>query len=71
MAAMKDPHEVLRQKEMDMDRVRREVQALRGVIPLLEEQALHPVEMMERATSSPSIQRNRWPLDLGEVESKI
>jgi len=32
---MKDPHSVLRQKDLDLDRVRKEVQALLTVIPLL------------------------------------
>jgi hypothetical protein len=32
---MKDPHTVLRQKEQDVERVRREIQALLTVIPLL------------------------------------
>ena|ERR1700723_2406025 len=32
---MKDPHSVLREKEQDLARVRREIQALLTVIPLL------------------------------------
>jgi hypothetical protein len=32
---MKDPYTVLRQKEQDVERVRREIQALFTVIPLL------------------------------------
>jgi hypothetical protein len=32
---MKDPYSVLRAKERDLDRVRKEVQLLRAVIPLL------------------------------------
>lgn len=32
---MKDPHTVLRQKEQDLERVRREIRALLTVIPLL------------------------------------
>lgn len=32
---MKDPYIVLRQKEQDMERIRREIQALLIVIPLL------------------------------------
>jgi hypothetical protein len=34
-ATMKDPHSVLRQKEQDLERVHKEIQALRTVIPLL------------------------------------
>ena len=32
---MKDPQSVLRQKDLDLERVRKEVQALLSVIPLL------------------------------------
>jgi hypothetical protein len=32
---MKDPHSVLRETEQDLDRVRKEIQALLTVIPLL------------------------------------
>ena len=32
---MKDPHSILREKEQDLERVRKEVQALLTVIPLL------------------------------------
>jgi hypothetical protein len=32
---MKDPHSVLREKEQDLKRVHKEIQALRTVIPLL------------------------------------
>ena len=32
---MKDPYKVLREKEQDVERVRKEIQALRTVIPLL------------------------------------
>jgi hypothetical protein len=32
---MKDPHSVLRQKDLDLERVRKEIQALLTVIPLL------------------------------------
>ena len=34
---MKDPYQVLRQKETDIERVRKEIEALRFVIPLLAE----------------------------------
>ena len=34
---MKDPHEVLREKELDVQRVRREIAALHFVISLLAE----------------------------------
>ena len=32
---MKDPHSVLREKEQDVERIRKEIQALLTVIPLL------------------------------------
>ncbi len=32
---MKDPYKVLREKEQDVERLRKEIQALRTVIPLL------------------------------------
>jgi hypothetical protein len=35
---VRDPHTVLRQKEEDLERVRREIQALLTVIPLLDDQ---------------------------------
>jgi hypothetical protein len=34
---MKDPYGVLREKEKDIERIRKEIQALRIVIPLLSE----------------------------------
>ena len=36
---MQDLYQLLRQKEMDIERVRREIEALRSVIPLLSEDA--------------------------------
>jgi len=39
---MKDLFEVLRQKEIDIARVRREIEALHGVIPLLAAEDLAP-----------------------------
>jgi hypothetical protein len=34
---MKDPSQILRQKEMDIERVRRQIEALHFAIPLLAE----------------------------------
>jgi hypothetical protein len=34
---MKDPSQILRQKEMDIERVRRQIEALHFVIPMLAE----------------------------------
>ena len=36
---MRDPYQVLMQKEVDIERVRREIEALQLVIPLLAEDA--------------------------------
>ena len=38
---MKDVHAILRDKEQDLDRIRREIQALLVVIPLLAEEQSH------------------------------
>ena len=37
---MRNIHEVLKQKEADCDRLRHEIEALRVVVPLLDEQAV-------------------------------
>ena len=36
---MKDPYQVLRQKEMEIERVQKEIEALRFAVPLLAEDA--------------------------------
>jgi hypothetical protein len=46
---MKDPYQVLSQKEMDIERVRSEIEALHLVIPLLAEDA----DWIERGEASP------------------
>jgi hypothetical protein len=56
---MKDPHSVLREKEQDLARVRREIQALLTVIPLLEDDQTSS-EVMHKALSALS----RAPVDL-------
>ena len=59
---MKNVYEVLRQKEMDLVRVRQEVEALRFVAPLL-------FEKNEQSGEAPELcwpetpPKNRWPLD--------
>jgi hypothetical protein len=40
---MKDPYQVLQQKEMELVRIRREVDSLRIAAPLLSEDAQHDV----------------------------
>jgi hypothetical protein len=58
---MKDPYEVLRQKGLELERVRNEIQALRFVTPLLsEDKEAEP----EARSSFPSLGRSaaeRWP----------
>lgn len=59
--AMKNIYEVLRSKEMDLVRLRTEVDALRVVAPLLSDR-------MEEATDTvwtPELSKNKWPLKVG------
>ena len=52
---MKDVHAILRDKEQDLQRIRREVQALLVVIPLLaEEQSLAENVLMNALTVVPA-----------------
>jgi hypothetical protein len=44
--AMKDPYCVLREKEQDVERVRKEIQALHTVIPLLSDDQLSSDDLM-------------------------
>lgn len=57
---MRNVYEVLRQKEMDLERVRREVNALRQAVPLLVDGA----DALKAEAASP--QNNRWPLKVPE-----
>lgn len=62
---MRELHQILREKEQDLARVRREVEALRFVAPLLlEREILEPsVELPPIEFSTPEMpSRNRWPL---------
>ncbi len=54
---MKDVQEVLRQKELELSRVRRQIEALRLIIPVL-------AESTDQQTARESGQRNRWPLQV-------
>jgi len=59
---MRNVHEVLRQKEIELMRIRQEVDALRCVAPMLNEpQAMQPVVNPERQPG------NRWPLQIDEL----
>lgn len=52
---MKDVHAILRDKEQDLQRTRREIQALLVVIPLLaEEQSISENVLMNMATVMPA-----------------
>ena len=50
---MKNVYEVLRQKEMDLTRVRQEVEALRYVAPLLSEQKEDQPQIPEASLGGP------------------
>ena len=68
---MRNVHEVLRQKEMDLERVRSEVEALRFVVPLLAERT-DPLARHSEPVWLSSPQNNRWPLRIGEpVETQL
>lgn len=51
---MKDPYQVLKQKEMDIERVQSEIEALHFVIPLLAEER----DWIESGLATPS--SGRW-----------
>jgi hypothetical protein len=69
LVAMKNIYEVLRNKEMDLVRLRTEVDALRLVAPLLADQLAESsdVDSVPRldAAWSPALQKNKWPLKVG------
>jgi hypothetical protein len=60
---MKDIYQVLREKELDVMRVRKEVEALRFAIPLLAEGA-ESVNIAAAAPQLPSGRVNMWPLHI-------
>jgi hypothetical protein len=66
---MKDINEMLREKEMDLARLRAEVAALRFVAPLLADQGGELSENKGEYRSdpewSPPLKRNKWPLKAG------
>ena len=61
---MKDVYQVLREKELDVTRVRKEVEALRYAIPLLEAEAADSMNVVAAAPQRPSGHFNRWPLHI-------
>jgi hypothetical protein len=65
---MRNLQEVLRQKEMDLARVRQEIEALRFVAPLLferEDQFTASAELSWSETPP----ENRWPLEVDQASS--
>ena len=67
---MKNIFEVLREKEIDLARVRTEVEALRFVAPLLIDQSGETnddsgVSRPDLAWT-PALQRNKWPVKTGD-----
>jgi len=67
---MKNIYEVLREKELDLARLRTEVEALRFVVPLLADQSGEPnhdsgVRRPDLAWS-PALEKNKWPLKMGD-----
>ena len=60
---MRNVYEVLRHKEMDLVRVRREVEALRCIAPILMEPPGNQLATAEFELR----QKNRWPLQIQEL----
>jgi hypothetical protein len=70
LVIMKNVFEVLRSKEIDLERLRNEVEALRIVAPLLGDRMAETVEV-ERKTHpdlvwAPALEKNKWPLKVGQ-----
>ncbi len=62
---MKNIYEVLRNKELDLARLRIEVDALRFVAPLLADKTSAVDFVDQPAVTWPPLQRNKWPLKVG------
>jgi len=63
---MRNVYEVLRTKELDLQRVRNEVEALRLIAPLLAERDEQPKGEAEFSWSAPP-QKNKWPLKVDDA----
>jgi hypothetical protein len=63
---MKNIYEVLRNKELDLARLRTEVDALRFVAPLLSD--VEPAHQPDVAWT-PALQKNKWPTKMGHPAS--
>jgi hypothetical protein len=64
---MKDPHKVLREKEQDVERVRKEIQVLLTVIPLLADDPPSADNVMRELLSAVS-RKSVDPPDKGMAE---
>jgi hypothetical protein len=68
---MKNVYEVLRAKEMDLVRLRTEVEALRFVAPLLSETSSQSSDVDRAGRSdvlwAPPLPKNKWPLKVGDA----
>jgi hypothetical protein len=56
---MKDPYALLLQKENELQRLRREIEALRAVLPLLAEDSTTAFDPSPTAGAN-----NKWPLEV-------
>lgn len=63
---MRNVYEVLRTKELDLQRVRNEVEALRLIAPLLAERD-EPLKREAQPSWTAPPQRNKWPLKVDDV----
>lgn len=57
---MKDPYQVLRQKEKAISEIKQQVEALRAVIPLLADSADEARQVAERGASAPGSESRMW-----------
>jgi hypothetical protein len=65
---MKNIYEVLREKEMDLARLRTEVDALRFVVPLLADRIAEADDVVRQPDIAwtPALQKNKWPLKVSD-----
>ncbi len=63
---MRNVYELLRHKELALERVRSEVKALRAVVPLLAEPN-DPVVSQSDLAASPALGKNKWPLKVQDT----
>jgi hypothetical protein len=68
---MKNVYEVLREKEMDLARLRTEVDALRFVAPLLSDRSSEPTDVDHAPrpdlAGTLALEKNKWPLQVGNT----